>query len=933
MIEHIGQIFSLRRSEVGTASLLFFYLFLVTGAYMMGQAVGDAMFLHVFPDYLPYVMIGSALMSGALVAVYIRLSARIRLESVIVATLAFFALSFAIFWWLTQLQNRWVYLLVLIWVYVAGAIWPMMGWTLANYALTTREARRIFGFIGAGALLGGAIVSFTAADMVRHGRLQPQNTLLAIALILVVCALLVRRLFRSAGPRLATANQPAGAGQETPQNFGQSLNLICSSRYLRLLTALIAIGCLATCILGYQFKIIAKDAYIGNTEGLVDFFCRFNGYMGLAAFVFQLVLTPLLLSKVGIRVTLFVAPVVLMGASLGVLTAPILLMAGILQGSHHILRFSLDKSSTELLYVPVSPRVRSQVKSFIDSFISRSADGIAGLILLLFANVLMFSPGKVSLVNLAALAGWIWIANKVRREYLNALRQAIERRVLDPERTAARMLDSTTTEILAQALECKGEEQLLYGMSLFEIGNKTSWHPALRCLLEHRSPAVRLHALRLLDNAGDRAIRPQAEKMLGDEDLEVRAAALRYLVAHAGRDPLTLLSRSSDLPTHVTQGAVVAFLARSGVPEYSSAARIILQSMLAQAGPEGVPGRREAALVLGLVPPPSELHARLGEMLLDEDPEVAEQALLSAGKSRVQEFLPIVIGKLGQPRLAASARAALVEYGRKAVAALQSCLNDNALPPAVRSQIPKTLACIPVAESASALAHSLWQGDPGLRYEALKALNRLREQDPGLLPGDVDYVDMVHAELIGYYRSFQVLAALDSPGEMNKGIDSFGAGAMLVKRALREHMGRELEHIFRLLALIYPPRDIHNAFAGLTSHRPQLQANALEMLEHLLKPDLYRCLSGAVDPDADLQKRLDSARRFCGVEGISRTEALRILLHSEDCWLRACALYTVGRLRLTELSPAMNRVACDQAPLVAEARDWALRRLALSAQN
>jgi AAA family ATP:ADP antiporter len=932
MIEHVGRIFSVRRSEIGTASLLFFYLFLVTGAYMMGQAVGDAMFLNVFPNHLPYAMIGSALMSGALVAVYIWLSARVRLESLIVATLAFFAFSFALFWWLTQLQNRWVCLLVLIWVYVAGAIWPMMGWTLANYTLTTREARRIYGFIGAGALLGGAVVSFTTADMVHRGRMQPQNALLAMALILAVCALLVRRLFRSAGPRLATMSQAAGSGQETPQNFGQSLKLIRSSRYLRLLTALIAIGCLATCILGYQFKIIAKDAYIGNTEGLVDFFCRFNGYMGLAAFIFQLVLTPLLLSKVGIRLTLFVVPVVLMGTSLGVLAAPTLLMGGILRGSHYILRFSLDKSSTELLYVPVSPWVRSQVKSFIDSFIWRSADGIAGLILLLFTNVLKFSPSEVSLVNLAALAGWVWIANAVRREYLNALRQAIDRRVLDPERTAAQMLDSTTTEILAQALECKGEEQLLYGMSLFEIGNKPGRHPALRCLLEHRSPAVRLKALRLLDNAGDLAIQPQAERLLGDEDLEVRAAALRYLVAHAGRDPLTLLSRSSDLPAHVMQGAVMVFLARSGEPEYSATAGIMLQSMLAQAGPEGLPARREAALVLGLVPPPSELHARLRELLLDENSEVVEQALLSAGKSRVHEFLPMVIGKLGQPRLVASARAALVEYGRRAVGTLQSCLNDNALPPSVRSQIPKTLARIPVAESASALAHSLSQRDPGLRYEVLKALNTLRDRDPALLPGDVDYADLINAELIGYYRSFQVLAALDSQEGKNEGIDSFGAGALLLKRAFREHMEGELEHIFRFLALIYPPRDMHNAFVGLTSDRPQLQANALEMLEHLLQPELYRCLSGAVDPDRDLQKRLDSARRFCGVEGVSRPEALRILLHSEDCWLRACTLYTVGRLRLTELSPAMNRVACDHAPLLAETRDWALARLASSAQ-
>jgi len=51
-------------------------------------------------------------------------------------------------------------------------------------------------------------------------------------------------------------------------------------------------------------------------------------------------------------------------------------------------------------------------------------------------------------------------------------------------------------------------------------------------------------------------------------------------------------------------------------------------------------------------------------------------------------------------------------------------------PLSVRSQIPKTLARIPIAESASALAHNLWQRDPGLRYEVLKALNSLRDRNP-----------------------------------------------------------------------------------------------------------------------------------------------------------------------------------------------------------
>ena len=136
MIDSLGKLVSLRRSEVGVASLLFFYLFLMIGAFMMGQAVGSALFLAVFPRQLPSAMIGSAVAVGALVAVYIRLSSRLRLESIIIGALLVFALLFAGFWLLALLQLRWVYLLVYIFVYAVGAMGPMMGWTLANYVLT-----------------------------------------------------------------------------------------------------------------------------------------------------------------------------------------------------------------------------------------------------------------------------------------------------------------------------------------------------------------------------------------------------------------------------------------------------------------------------------------------------------------------------------------------------------------------------------------------------------------------------------------------------------------------------------------------------------------------------------------------------------------------------------------------------------------------------
>ncbi len=930
MVAHMERMFSMRRNEFGPASLLFFYLFLIIGAYIMGQAVGNALFLEVFPKHLPYAMIGSALTIGVFVSAYIRLSHRLRLERLVTGTLMFFAVSFVGFWWLTRLQFRPVYMLVYVWVYAMGAMGPMMGWTLANYVLTTREARRIFGFIQLGSILGGILLSFFTADVVSHKRLGPRTLLLVVAMILGLCALLVKLLFQRAGDRLAEVRLTPAAGHDAPRNFYQSVRAIRRSRYLLLLTSLIAIGCLATSILGYQFFLIGKASFGHDTAALTAFVARFYGYMGLITLIFQLTLTGPLLRTFGIRLTLFALPVSLLASSVGVFFDTGLVTGSLLRGSHYILRYSLDKSSTELLYLPVSPELKSQVKSFIDTFVWRSADGVAGLLLLLFANVLKFSPGKVSLVNIVILVGWLGVAYGVRKEYLNVLRQAIERRTLDPERTAAGVggvLDSTTSEALAMSFQRAGEQQVLYGLSLFEMGRDAASHPALRGLLEHPSPAVRQHALRLLSDAGDSKIQPQVQKMLKDEAAEVRTEALHYLVLHTGRDPLSLLESESDFMDYSLAGSVVAYLARTGQPDNVATAQAILMGMLARPGPDAPRARAEAARAMGAIPPPSDLHAELSTLLSDESLEVQEQALLSAGKIRSRQYLPLVIEKLAAARLRGAARAALTAYGEHAVGTLQDYLNDGAVSMAVRKQIPNVLAAIATPEAAAVLANNLVQPEPGLRFDVLKALNKLRRRDAGLLPRDADFGDMLLMELMGYYRSLQILEAFEPHASVLLGGERSDS---VVTRALRERMDWEFERIFRLLALIYPPRDVYNAYVGVKSGRPQLHANALEVLEHLIKPEHYRLLSYVLDPEIAHAEKLNFAQRFCRAGVGSKMEALRILLRSDDRWLCACSLHAIGELHLAEMYEEVQQVPHDD-PLLEEIWTWAATRLAPAA--
>ena len=166
------------------------------------------------------------------------------------------------------------------------------------------------------------------------------------------------------------------------------------------------------------------------------------------------------------------------------------------------------------------------------------------------------------------------------------------------------------------------------------------------------------------------------------------------------------------------------------------------------------------------------------------------------------------------------------------------------LPSPSDSSIPGVLARMGTPEAAQVLTESLVQSDPTLRHEIVKALKTLRARGPGAVPVQPRVADILDSELVGYYRSFQILVAFGAPGRTP---DTPQTTEPLLTRALRERMGDELERIFSLLALLYSPRDIHNAYVGINSGRAEVQANALELLENLLPHALYKKLISVVD--------------------------------------------------------------------------------------
>lgn len=921
IVKKLGVILGIKRGELVKALSLFLYLLLVITCYIISKTVRDALFLTKFGALnLPYVTIGIAVVLGPIVAVYIRIARHVKQHLLVSSTLLFFILNVVLFWWLFQFQFDWLYPVIYIWAGIYGVIAPMQVWTLSNFVLTTRQAKRLFGFIGSGGVLGGITGGFFSSWMV--SLIGTENLLLSIALFLGICVLLVNFMWFTS-VKAAAESQPelSPSPEPAPSNFGQSLSLITKSRYLLLIAGIITIASIVTSLVDFQFKWVAKQS-LDSKDELTAFFGNFYGYLGLGAFLLQLFLTRRLMQNLGIGFTIFLLPVGLLLGSVVLIFFLTLWAAVMLKGPDQLLKHSVDKSTVELLYLPVPPQTKAAVKPFIDTIIWRLSDGMAGVIFLLLTSVLALGVQQVGLVNIAIIGLWLTIAYLTRRGYVDALRLAVYRQDLDPEKVSVSIQDPATIAGLLKSLDGADTREALYVLDFMDlVKDKRKLVSPLEKFLHHEAPEVRAKVLNLLFEVGDERLVEQVKELVEDDAIEVQVEAIQFLCAHSGREPLEMTQEFLDNSDYKIKGAAAGCLIiNRGDVDYYVLAREVLEAMLHS---EDASARREVARMLGAIRGPSALHNKLLGLLKDPSPEVVQQAIVSAGKVQRREFVPLILNHLGHSKTRAAARETLAKYGIKILGTLRDYLIDEGTDTEIRKEIPRAISDIGSQESVDILTHNLQEKDPHVRQMVIKGLNKLRARSSELH----FQKDLIRGQFLSevkeYYDTLNLLHAYSLGNQWPAGQQPNGD---LLRGCLEQRLETGLERLFRLLGLIYAPDDLYQAYHGLLSRDSRIKANAVELLDNLLEPGDKRWLLPIIDDEVSLGHQLDLGGSL-GVAGYhDRTAALTRLVESPDPILVLGAIDAIYTQQLDALYEKIEQATHYPHPVVREtaAKVWSL---------
>src|ERR1700722_2131646 len=337
-------------------------LFLTISACVIGKVASNALFLAQFSAVqLTYADIASGVLVGFVVIVYLRLGRRTSLGNLLVGTPLFFAVGCAFFWVLARYYvSGWLYPVFYIWVGILTVLAPTQAWTLANYLLTTREAKRIFGMVGSGGICGWIFAGYLSKIVTKA--FGTESLLFGMTVLLLICSGLMAVASKGGQLQLDPAkDRVAGAAGTARKDLRDSMRSVFSSSYLRAIAAVICISSFTTTLTGWQFKALAKQFSEGK-DALAIFFGDFFFYAGLLALLFQLLLTTRLLRRFGIGAMLFVLPVAVLLGSVGVLVLGTVGAALFLKGSDQVLRYSIDRSTIELLYLPMPRSVKLQAK-------------------------------------------------------------------------------------------------------------------------------------------------------------------------------------------------------------------------------------------------------------------------------------------------------------------------------------------------------------------------------------------------------------------------------------------------------------------------------------------------------------------------------------------------------------------------------------------
>lgn len=811
----LSRIADIRREESYTAVLLFFYFFFITTTTYIIKPVKISNFLDVLtPEKLPLAYLFTALLIGFVVSLNSRMLHSMRRDMYISFSLVFFILNIILFWILFQAQWMWISMIFWVWVDIFAITTVTQFWIIVNDIYHPFQAKRLIGFLVSGGLLGGITGSLVAVFLAKV--VGTEDLLLICPFMLFFCIIIIFAVHKRAPQEVQKKTIPSPKTEYKKVGYRESFHTIKKSRHLMLLSGIMLLTIVVTTLVDFQFNSVVEAAIKGKDTRTAFLGTFFSGLL-FFSYLLHILLTKRILKNFGLQVALMIAPAVLLVCALGVFFIPasLLLAWGVtLKGSDKSLAHSLNQSFRELLYIPVSPKIKYKAKVFIDMFVNKFAKGIAAFILLLCITLFNFTTKEVTLVIIFFILAWMYLNQRITKEYVQNVKTNLKIKWQDADRVISETVDIDMTKLVFDTLQSKERSSVLYSMNMFDLFKREKMTPELKKIISHKSDEIWAFSMDSMLDLDGEALLPESDDMLDGKEMSVQINEImaQDVYQQLIKEHIDKIVENKDEETEIS--------------------------------------RMEAAKVLGLMDPHLDAVLQLNSLLKDDSPEVLRYAIESAGRTGKREFVHRIIPHLSNPTTRSIAIKALSDYGDGILGTLKDYLADASENLQLRKAIPQIMSQSGTQKAANLLTIELKKQESQVESEIIDAMCKIRSMNVHI---SFDIKSIMAKATEAIKKSYLILIEIyDVMSDTRK---------EPLRNDLENNLARSLKLIFDLLSLAYPFEDISTAYQNICVGTRKSVDYSLELLDNILKKETKEALLPLID-DISFEDRVRRCKKM-----------------------------------------------------------------------
>ncbi len=845
------KVFNIRDGEIYISFLMQLYIFLVITALLLIKPTVNAIFLSKLgANQLPNGYILVALIAVLSSYFYNKVVHRFSIKKITILTFLFFGGCFLVLGFL--LNSEVIFSTPLLYFYyVSVSLFAVLTtsqfWIIANMIYNAREAKRIFGFIGAGAIAGGIFGGYLTSIIATH--LGNNYVIILAGILIVSCIPLLQYIWRLRVKKLNNYLKKQRQKNDI-SSYSSSLHLIIKSKHLMYLALITGVSVLIAKLVDFQFSDFANKAIL-DADKLASFFGFWFSTFSIVALSIQLFFTNRILSYLGVSSSLLLLPIGIVLASLIFLIAPELWVMVLIKGIDGSFKQSINKASIELAIMPIPHRIKKQAKSYIDVVVDSIATGIAGLLLIFVIKKLELTTLYVTVITLFFLFIWILLIYRLRGEYFRSFRMSIQNSLDKNEDDAIDTKNSLN--VVSEILTNGSEQDISNVLNGITKSQAITFKHNIINLLDHEANQIKRLAIQQLYSFAEGTAVAKIKKLIYIKDDETVYAAMEYLMEHSSIETDEVFKSYLDHQDDYIANAALLCLAKESQRNPKLAADYELESRIEEKIQE-------------LIMPVNEHRVQeIAEMLVTvgysgifkyytfittyfdhADPYIVRHAIQAAGITCDEIFIDRLLSFLSKKLFRKKAIKALKNYGTEINRTILKLDKSETLEPSVQRYIPRVVESFGTQDSVSVLFRLLLSKEVSTRFEASRALNKLQRKNQNLIFSQKKIRTFILKETKFNKQTVQAIHSIkksiidqlthaEEDPDLSLELQVARENLLEILKLQKE---KSFQCIFKLLGLKYGNSDIEMSYTGWTSEKQEIRANTIEFLDNLLDPKL-----------------------------------------------------------------------------------------------